>query len=319
MVDIRNPNGYGTVIKLSGNRRKPYACRKTVGFNDKGHPIYKYISYHKTRREAVTALKEYNADPYNLDQKTFADVYKLWIEHQGYSPRVENKYENAFKRAEPLQKFNMNELTLPVLQGFFDNLKTTASNVKHVRSLIKQMIEYSAKRGLLPISATGLMKLVESEAREETVSSEKKVFTKEEISELWKNKDEKYAKLTLFYIYTGLRFAELKNVEWHDDYMDLKKAKSKAGIRIIPLSDKAKSLLPLPADLPVHKTFYDCIKYRYGHMPHDTRHTFISMMTEAGVDARIIKKIVGHATGDLTENVYTHISLETMLEAVNRI
>lgn len=40
---MKNPNGYGTVVKLSGNRRKPYAVRKTLGFNEKGYPIYKSI------------------------------------------------------------------------------------------------------------------------------------------------------------------------------------------------------------------------------------------------------------------------------------
>jgi Phage integrase family. len=30
------------------------------------------------------------------------------------------------------------------------------------------------------------------------------------------------------------------------------------------------------------------------HKPHDTRHTCVSLLTEAGVDERIIKKIVGH-------------------------
>ena len=50
---MKNPNGYGTVVKLSGNRRKPYAVRKTVGFNEKGHPIYLPIGYAETREEGM--------------------------------------------------------------------------------------------------------------------------------------------------------------------------------------------------------------------------------------------------------------------------
>ncbi len=42
---MKNPNGYGSVVKLSGNRRKPYCARKTSGWNDKGHPIYMVIGY----------------------------------------------------------------------------------------------------------------------------------------------------------------------------------------------------------------------------------------------------------------------------------
>ena len=43
---MRNPNGYGSVFKLSGNRRKPFAVRITKGWTDEGKRIYKYLSYH---------------------------------------------------------------------------------------------------------------------------------------------------------------------------------------------------------------------------------------------------------------------------------
>lgn len=46
------------------------------------------------------------------------------------------------------------------------------------------------------------------------------------------------------------------------------------------------------------------------HKPHDTRHTCVSLLTEAGVDERIIKKIVGHKGKSVTETVYTHLDLE---------
>ena len=315
---MRRANGMGTVVKLKGNRRRPYACRKTVGFNEKGYPIYKYLSYHKTRREAENALREYNEDPYSLNQKTFAEVYELWYEFKGYDERQGNRYKNAFKRAEPLHDYRMNELTLPVIQGFFDRLETTKANISNIRSLLNGLIDYSVKRGLLPLSALEIMKLVESSAKEETNSTEKKAFTYEEIRDLWKDLGNRYKKIMLFYIYTGLRYSELLNAEWHEWYISIGKAKTAAGIREVPLSDKALSLLPLP-EMPDYNSYYAVLKNKYGHMPHDTRHTFISLMTEAGVDSRIIKKIVGHKADDLTEDVYTHISMEAMKEAVNRI
>ena len=55
------------------------------------------------------------------------------------------------------------------------------------------------------------------------------------------------------------------------------------------------------------------------HKCHDTRHTTISLLTVAGVDERIIKKIVGHAGSSITENVYTHIDLKPLLEAINML
>ena len=55
------------------------------------------------------------------------------------------------------------------------------------------------------------------------------------------------------------------------------------------------------------------------HRPHDTRHTCISMLTEAGVDDRIIKRIVGHKGQGVTDIVYTHLELPIKLEAINKI
>ena len=57
---------------------------------------------------------------------------------------------------------------------------------------------------------------------------------------------------------------------------------------------------------------------KMAHTPHDTRHTFITLMDEAEVNPNIIKKIVGHASKDITDR-YTHKNLQQMLEAVNKI
>lgn len=61
---MKNPNGYGSVVKLSGNRRNPYAVRKTIGFNEKGHPIYVFIGYTPTREEGLVMLAKYNSNIY---------------------------------------------------------------------------------------------------------------------------------------------------------------------------------------------------------------------------------------------------------------
>ena len=53
---------------------------------------------------------------------------------------------------------------------------------------------------------------------------------------------------------------------------------------------------------------------------YDTRHTCISMLTEAHVDQTMIKKIVGHSGAmTLTERVYTHLDIEPLVEAINQI
>ena len=53
--------------------------------------------------------------------------------------------------------------------------------------------------------------------------------------------------------------------------------------------------------------------------PHCTRHTCISMLSEAGVQETVIKKIVGHSGAmTLTEKVYTHLDVRILIDAINR-
>ena len=58
----------------------------------------------------------------------------------------------------------------------------------------------------------------------------------------------------------------------------------------------------------------------FDHKPHDTRHTCISLLSEAHVGPTIIKKIVGHAGAmSLTERVYTELDIRVLVEAINSI
>ena len=43
------------------------------------------------------------------------------------------------------------------------------------------------------------------------------------------------------------------------------------------------------------------------------------MLTEKGIDLRIIQAIVGHSRGRTVTELYTHITLDKMLEAVNTL
>lgn len=72
---MKQPNGYGSVHKLSGKRRKPWRVRKTNGWqmNEDGTKLvqqYITIGYYETRQEALQALADYNQDPYDIKNTT---------------------------------------------------------------------------------------------------------------------------------------------------------------------------------------------------------------------------------------------------------
>lgn len=320
----KRANGQGTVVKLQGNRRRPWAIRKIIGWKDDGRPMIKYVSYHKTKREAEKALNAFNDDPYTITSKTVSEIYEEWYALQ--EPKKAQStlagYRSSYKHLEPLYDTKMRDIDRETLQRFYDGLNINKYAFNLTVGMLGMLTEYAVKRGIMPMSALNLNKSILMPDRKEKKQQPRDVISKDDLDRLWELKDtNEYARITLVYIYTGMRFSELRNLKdenCHDNYVEIKDAKTPAGIRSVPLSDKVQSLLPI-IRIPARSTFATYYKELLpNHVIHDTRHTFVSMMTEAGVDERIIQAIVGHKPKTVTD-IYTHISINIMLEAVNRL
>ena len=106
---MRLPNGYGTVYKLSGNRRNPYVAKKTKGWESdpktgKAKQLYTVVGYYPTRKKALTALAEFNTNPYDINaaKVTFEDVYEQWSEIHFKKIKDTNGYKAAFNTSKDL-------------------------------------------------------------------------------------------------------------------------------------------------------------------------------------------------------------------------
>ena len=82
---MKLPNGYGSVVKLSGKRRKPWMVRKTTGYRidpvkEKKVNEYIIIGYAATKTEGLQILADYNRNPYDTKaaKMTFDEVYEEW-------------------------------------------------------------------------------------------------------------------------------------------------------------------------------------------------------------------------------------------------
>ena len=321
-------NGFGSVYKLSGNRQNPWAARKTVGWNEKGQPKYKFIGFYRTRSEALKGLMEYNKSPYSLDGERLCEMYEKFIENYklSYKPKSVHNIEIAWNHLAPLHNEFIAKLTRKQLQVFFDELEATTQVKAKVKTTLRQIMDYSIRYDVIPPEKIVILDYIDLSSQVPMRKLERKTFTKEEIERL-KGIGDDMSRLVLFLIYTGLRAGEFCNLTDksidEDMVIHIDDSKTAAGIRNIPLSDKAQKIAPVP-----HFGSYEHLKYYFtvwrekngfDHTLHDTRHTLVSLLTEAGVDDRIIKAIVGHKGKDVTQKVYTHISIEVMRDALNKI
>ncbi len=55
------------------------------------------------------------------------------------------------------------------------------------------------------------------------------------------------------------------------------------------------------------------------HRPHDTRHTFATLLSNANANAVSIKELCGHASYNTTVKHYTHKNIDELRKAVNLI
>lgn len=55
------------------------------------------------------------------------------------------------------------------------------------------------------------------------------------------------------------------------------------------------------------------------HVPHECRHTFASLMNSANANKLCIKRIMGHSSQDITDDVYTHKTIEELIAAIKKL
>lgn len=341
---MRMPNGYGSIIKLSGKRRKPYQVRVTLGYDDNGKQLYGYLGYFGKREEALKCLEEYNSNPYDIraEKTTFEEVYKMWSdEHfKNVSDSAIENYSNAYRKyCKDLYKMRFKDIRLRHLQAVVDNSGMKYPTRKVILALLNQLSKYAFKNDIVEKTYSQFINVGINEGK-----ANRKIFTQEEIEILFNHVDKlEYVDTILIMIYTGLRVGELldlktKNVHLKERYM-IGGSKTKAGKnRVIPISRKIEKLIEklynseneyLITNFKDNQMCYsnyrrekfDNImeKLRMDHCPHESRHTFASLMDSAGANKLCIKRIMGHSSQDVTDDVYTHKTIQELIAAVDLI
>ena len=351
---MKLPNGFGSVYKLSGNRRNPWCARKTVGWTfdeekEKSYPIYVFIGYYPNRKDALTALSDYNQDPYDLhhDTITFEEVFERWSAEHFPTVSESNRkgYRASFRSCEKIHKMKMVEIKLDHLQDVVDHSGKNTPTLKKMKILFGLMWDYCVKHEILPKDKRDMIRYVDITKAGNPNRIDRSPFSTKEIKKLWSvvDSNERF-QIPLFLIYTGIRIGELYNLKKEDVHLQerwfqITASKTESGIREVPIAEKIVPLLEnwmtkngseyvFPTTKGTKHTdrnFRDSYwnpmmqELQMNHRPHDTRHTCVSLLSSAGVDDRIIKKIVGHKGFGVTETVYTHFELPVKLEAINRI
>lgn len=337
------PNGYGTVYKLSGKRRKPYVARKTIGFNEKNQPIYNILGYFKTKKEALQTLSEHNRIYGTNPDKPliFNEVFEKWFNMKLNEKLSLSRYKNIRSlyntHLKTLCLKTFKDISLEDLQLCIDVAQKTCkkATLSQIKLIFSELYKYALFNDIVEKDISVLVKIPKNDDKKEKVP-----FTLDEI-ELLKSSLDEFGQYIYIMIYTGFRASEFISIKREDissDYIITGGMKSKAGKdrkvpcneKIIPLledilSDGREYLVPNEdgSQMNYNQFIYrfKCTMklYNMNHTPHDTRHTFVTLLSNADANKVSIERLTGHASKGVTDTVYTHKDIEQLRKAINLI
>lgn len=346
---MRNPNNYGTIKKLSGNRRRPWMVGVNPRVNSKGTYSYDILGYYEDRAQAMIALAEYNKNPVDLSRKdlTFSEIFDLYFEDKyitskkNLSDSAKNSAKTAYNHCKPLYKKVFADLRHRDLQKLIDSIPLKRASVENVVLHIKGMYAFAMREDIVQKNHAEFLQINNSDDEEHGVR-----FSPNDMEKLWANTHMPFVRIILVYIYTGWRAQELSSMP--KDKVNLEEmtmtggSKTAAGKdRVIPIHPRIQEFVKELCDAPgtymipsmkkkdavlsyskLRDTFMQTLtdvgiteKYTL----HDCRHTFGSMLDDVGTPAVIRNLLMGHSGKDLDEKVYIHKTVEQLREAIERL
>lgn len=322
---MKLPNGYGSVSKMSGRRRKPYMVRKRG----------KVIGYAKTRAEGIDMLAEYNKNPWEPSENaTFEEVYHL-LEKRLFPNFSDNTVRFYKAKFNACKKYYSREYAGLRQQDFIEIIETTQKSIESKRKMLqflKNMDKVAYDMDIIQKSYAGTVPPYKA-----TPPKARVPFSEDEINLLWGNIELEDVDLVLILIYTGLRSGELsdlkvENVNLEEGYLTGGN-KTKAGKnRVVPIHPRIKPLVEKRMEEAFGETLLNykdkqfrirfkrvMEKLKLNHIPHECRHTFRTRLDNLDVNANVINMLMGHSGGGIGERVYTHKTMEQLKEAINRL
>ena len=215
--------------------------------------------------------------------------------------------------------------------------------LKNMMSVMRMIFDHAVLRGDIDISPMAAVKLPNG-----LTSCTREMPSDEEIEIVKKSIELPFGLFPYFLMYTGCRPSEALATK-HEDVDRLNKTitinkavhypgsnqakiklpKTEKGIRKTLLLAKLEKVLPegkgyiFGGDTPLSKKAYNCRWDKYKKLasvnltPYQLRHTYATMLYEAGVGEKEAQELMGHAHISTTHNIYTHIRKQSRQSTLN--
>lgn len=334
-------------------KRKDGRYLKVINYNGKNLYFYsKEDNEKKAEKDINRQILEYTEK--EEKGKLFSEVADEWEEE--HFPKIEY---NTARRYKTLLNHSINDFEgkyikeiLPIdierHVEYFAMKGYATKTIKDQLSVVRLVFRYAYVKGYISTDPTRYItppKGKSSVAREPLTVNEVKVV---------KNAvDCTFGLFPYFLMYTGLRKGEALALQYRDiDFENkeinvtksvyhvsnvphIKSTKTENGARKVILLDALADKLPqgnpdeyifsVKGDRPLaYSTFqrwWDkyCSETGLSITAHQLRHTYATILFEAGIDVKDAQHLMGHSDISVTQNIYTHIRSNRMRETAEKL
>lgn len=196
---MKLPNNYGSISKLSGNRRRPYVVRKS-----KEGGGFTILGYTASREEGLELLAQYNANPWDIDRAklTLQQLYDLWTEKK--APKLgkanQDSLRAAFKHCSALLNRPYKEIKALEMQDTIDGCRRGYSTQGAIKNLWTHLDKFALELDIITRQYSDLLTSTAAPPTSRTV------FTAEEVARLWEHAGEPWVDTVLIFVYKWVAY-----------------------------------------------------------------------------------------------------------------
>ena len=306
------------------------------------HGLFQKLLSEYQEIAVLPIVAETTAPSKKITFREYADTWFKTYKEGVLKPTTVMGYKSNLKRHiyPAIGNLELSAITTEDIQQFLTDRKDLAKNTLHTMLvLISEVLDAAVEDKLIernPAASKRVFIPTEKKSERTALTREQLLETIRKIGSLDNPSQKRFISLALF---TGMRRGEVLGLRWEDIDVEegmisvsravsyttnqpiLSTPKTKNGIRKIPLDPQLLQLLqPLESagfiiggETPLTKTvfvrMFNQIREKidlHGATPHVFRHSYLSMLNQAGVDPKTIQAIGGHGNIMMTFNRYVH-------------
>lgn len=291
---------------------------------------------------------------YQNNEKFHTPLFRTIAEH--WEDSIQDKLSHGSLRSytaplrELIQQFgnkDISDITPNEIQHYLNSLDLAYKSILTRKSVMSMVFEYALVD--MGIDIKNPCEHIKIDTRKRR--THRNALTPEEIKQIRETKKDEFLLAPLI-LYTGCRCGEAlaltygdidfnkkqihitKSIDHYGNKPVISTTKTESGNRIVPLlpqleillnKKSARSLYIVSGNEPLTKSALRCRwnKWKKDHDididRHQIRHSYASILYQAGIDPKSAQLLLGHANFSTTMDIYTHLSEQHITDALEKL